>query len=209
MGTTPAQLGVAGRRRGVRAFWWSRSIMRLGSRSIPRPARSQPHPCPSSASSRPKGRCARRRCRMASRSRGRSPRGPSYGVVDGDGAIVHERVLDLPGTVRDAATMTTATGPWIALTLVAPNGLDPSTVVALDPYGDAAHPYPHPRRPCRRRPSHRSSLRCRWLASGRRHRGRPGRMGADGGSARPEPGPRLLGWPAQGPDPAPVNHLLS
>jgi len=54
-------------------------------------------------------------------------------VLDDEGAVVHDRALGLPGVVRQAATLTTPRGPWIALALEA----QPTQVVALDPYGEA------------------------------------------------------------------------
>lgn len=58
-------------------------------------------------------------------------------VVDVSGAVIHERVLARPGIVRQAATLITDHGPWVALALL--DEADPtaaSTVVALDPYAD-------------------------------------------------------------------------
>ena len=59
-------------------------------------------------------------------------------VVDGQGAVIHERMLHRPGEVRQAATLITPDGPWLALALRdVDHPSTPSSVVALDPYGDS------------------------------------------------------------------------
>ena len=62
-------------------------------------------------------------------------------VVEEGGAVIHERVLSRPETVRQAATLTTPNGPWVVLALR--DESDPSAparVIALDPYGSALTP---------------------------------------------------------------------
>lgn len=62
-------------------------------------------------------------------------------VVDGAGALVHERVLPRSETVRQAAVLATSRGPWLALALVDESDPSlPATVVAVDPYTEAITP---------------------------------------------------------------------